>query len=676
MPIDQIKFTQTGYIEVYDADGNFVSQHRLDDEAKEKGIADLLSHLATLPDGIHNYTFRYPDVRMSIRLLNQAQGSQGGAQEADITPPLPPAGAYLNNYTANSVTHNWTSNSEPDVAGYRIYKSVTSSTSGFSLLADVAAPATSYVESGYDPSAQAWYKITAYDNASPANESDYSAVYYDIAAPAAPDAPTISNIGATSFLVTPPTSAALDHATWQYWVSENGGAYTLRATSATSVTISSLAQNTSYSVQLRDVDVMGNVSALGAAVSAETVTVSWASESAITFTEGVAGTYDLLDDVTDASLAQSFGVDASSPEQLPSSITLQGAKSSVLTYDGAGSAVVRNIKFYVTDNSAESDWQARIAAAGVVWYHGFESDAEVDQFRWAGGYAGGNDPLALTADAGYMTRSATGGPTGGYLEILHPSQTGAPNVNWWRPFSPLAATGNGRSTDDPANGHTLRTWAPTDGSSTTQLWGQDFWGPSTYQETFYLQMRVMTDPRRTAQAGVENVGKKLYLTTTTKTLTAQEIVAYSGSSYLRLYVGGSPPIEQKDTLSRPGQQVGGELSTYPGNYCDVGTNPGQCWQWATDGTWDTVMFAITPGTTMGSGPTVTSHVTVYGAHAGETSYTTIYDLDYTHQWDQTNQYGWNAIALNTYQNGATMTEFWQRYADIIFSTQPIACPQV
>lgn len=322
--------------------------------------------------------------------------------------------------------------------------------------------------------------------------------------------------------------------------------------------------------------------------------------------------------------------------------------------------------------SAEADWQTRIGGAGVVWYHAFESDAEINQFRWAGGYSGGNDPLALSSDAGYLTRSASGGPGDfPYMEILHPVGT-APNVSWWRPFSALNAPGNGRSTNDPAGGKPLRTWAPTNGSSTTQNWAQDFWGPTTYPQTFYLQMRVMTDPRR-FQSNPVAVGKKWFLTTTTNSLTSQELVTYSGTRYHRMYYGGSPPLEDGDTLGRPGQQVGGDLSTYPSDYCDIGTNPGRCWQFGLN-QWDTILHEITPGTSTSS---PTSTVRIYAANAGQTSYTKIWDLQFTHGWDRVNQYGWNAILFNCYQNNVSFVNpFWQRYAQLIFSTAFIPCPQI
>lgn len=333
---------------------------------------------------------------------------------------------------------------------------------------------------------------------------------------------------------------------------------------------------------------------------------------------------------------------------------------------------------------AQADWLLRSTGPGVVWYNGFDSDAEVNAYRWAGGV--GNDPNATSPDAGAMKRLVTGGPGGTpALEILHSGSSAAPNVNWWRPMSPMAAGGNGRATNDPAAGKTLRTWAPTQGGSQTQGWGQDYWGPQTYPQDFYFQIRIKRDPRRVSASynAAENVGKLLFLSLTSNSLTAQEIVTYSGSGagsggttndFMRMYVGGSPPMEQLDPLGRGGQQIGGQLSTYPSNYCDVTANPSKCWSFS--GGWDTLMYHVTPGTqTSGA---VTSHIRVYAAREGVTTYTKIWDQDFVHGWNNdATQKGWNAVILNTYQNGVAFPgPFWQRYAQLVFSTQFIPCPQV
>lgn len=334
-------------------------------------------------------------------------------------------------------------------------------------------------------------------------------------------------------------------------------------------------------------------------------------------------------------------------------------------------------------SNAQNDWIARSTAPGVVWANGFESDAEVNAYRWAGGV--GNDPNATTPDAGYMTRLPTGGPGGlPALEIVRLAGRET-NVNWWRPMSPMAAGGNGRATNDPAAGKTLRTWAPTQGGSQTQNWNQDFWGPQTYPQEFYFQLRVKRDPRRVSPSynAVEPVGKLLFLSLTSNSLTAQEIVTYSGSGggaggttndFHRMYVGGSPPMESLDPLGRAGQQVGGQLSTYPSNYCDVTANPSKCWSFS--GGWDTLLYHVTPGTfTTGSG---LSTIRVYAAREGVTSYTKIWDQQFTHSWQTASTKGWNAVILNTYNNnvpGGFPGDFWQRYAQLIFSTSFIPCPQ-
>src|SRR5690606_7644916 len=82
---------------------------------------------------------------------------------------------------------------------------------------------------------------------------------------------------------------------------------------------------------------------------------------------------------------------------------------------------------------AEADWQARISGQGVVWYHDFRTDAEVDNFRWASGH--GLDPGDV-ARPGLCIRNTNDGVTGGgCLELIYPvGSRGAPG--WWRPFAP------------------------------------------------------------------------------------------------------------------------------------------------------------------------------------------------------------------------------------------------
>jgi len=116
------------------------------------------------------YEIRQPKVSVSI-----LQGIGAKHPDVDVDPPLAPAGLLLTNQQTNSIQVIWTSNTEPDIQDYRIYKSTTSADSGFGVpIATVGAPGNSYTDSAFDASIQTWYKITARDLAG--NESDFSSV--------------------------------------------------------------------------------------------------------------------------------------------------------------------------------------------------------------------------------------------------------------------------------------------------------------------------------------------------------------------------------------------------------------------------------------------------------------------------------------------------------------------
>jgi len=343
---------------------------------------------------------------------------------------------------------------------------------------------------------------------------------------------------------------------------------------------------------------------------------------------------------------------------------------------------------------AEADWLLRTGQdpshpqPGVVWFHDFRSDAEVDAFRWTGGYRGGNDPRAIGSEVANLTRRNTsdGVTGGGCLEILRPAGT-RDGSHWWRPFSPLPGSGNGRGVDDPAANGTLaiQPYQATDGGSQVYDWGRrGYYGHASYHEgsvfdgtSFYLQMRVKMDPRRTA-AGNSLVGKLTFLTTTRWSLTTQELVTYSASrtdgvgtpNYFRIYGGGnSDPLDDKDSIGRRGNQPGSELGV-----CDMSSGR-NCWAWS--GGWDTIMYHLTPG----RAGVVESVLQVYAAHPGETSYTKIWDQTWANGYEYSGgspyvANGYNALICSIYQNGLRNTEFWHRYDQIIFSKSFIPCPQV
>jgi len=355
-----------------------------------------------------------------------------------------------------------------------------------------------------------------------------------------------------------------------------------------------------------------------------------------------------------------------------------------LSVDGGSTATTACVQ-----GDAEADWLLRSGQdagnpqPGVVWFHDFRSDAEVNNFRWTPGYQGGNDPLARgSSSANLCRRVTTDGPTGNCLELLRRAGS-SDGSHWWRPLSPLVGTGNGRGKNDPGAGSlTAQPYAATDGGSQIYDWGKrGYYGHSAYHTgsvfdgtEYYLQMRIKMDPRRTT-AGNTLVGKLTFQTTTRWSLTVQEIVTYSASTvgsvgmpnYFRMYGGGnSNPLEDKN-VGPTNTQPGSELGT-----CDM-SSPSKCWAWS--GGWDTIMYHMIPG----RAGQAESRLRVYAAHPGQSAYTKIWDELWALNYENAPDFvanGYNALICATYQNGNNNSEFWHRYAQIIFSKQFIPCPQV
>jgi hypothetical protein len=334
-----------------------------------------------------------------------------------------------------------------------------------------------------------------------------------------------------------------------------------------------------------------------------------------------------------------------------------------------------------------SDWLARINGPGVVWFNGFLNKAEVDLYRWASS-VGGNDPGATAADASKMAWSSSGGPgsTFPYLSITRPAGTAETDTVWWRPFSAFTGATNGKGTNDPGAGGTVtpQAWIPQGNVNEFVQWNKGWYtqNSSLAQDgtDFYVQIRVKMDPNASAP-GMNDPCKLIELGITQRTFTSQNLVTYLNGSYgnpalnfHRMYMNYNvTPIEQDDTLGRPGQQVGGDLSNYgTGQYCNISTNTGRCWAYSSG--WDTLLYHIIPGNVAGTTP---STIQVWAAHEGATSYTKIWDLQVLSGWQAPGQEGWNQIYLATYCNGFNQPlGFTSRYAQIIFSKQFIPCPQV
>lgn len=318
----------------------------------------------------------------------------------------------------------------------------------------------------------------------------------------------------------------------------------------------------------------------------------------------------------------------------------------------------------------ETDWQNRISAQGVLWYHDFRSDSEITQFLWASGY--GDDPGRTQTKSTWVTRQTSDGITGGgCLEILRPSGTADPG-EWGRPMAALQDSGHGQP--DPGWSAGMPTTSPTQGDGTRLYNWQFATGlPGTYGDPkegtftgkhFYLQLRVKVDPRRTAQA--IDGGKICYITTGDGRVVAQEMVTYYKNGVdFSIYQGEG--LNANNQVRNYQEIINSQvLGTYDQLYPDE---------------WVTYYYDISVGSEyqnmVDDGTDVPTILKVYRARAGETSYTLIMErTDLRVDFQDGGTFAYNVFLLNSYHNGINMTEFWVRYDQIIFSNQPIACPQV
>lgn len=349
--------------------------------------------------------------------------------------------------------------------------------------------------------------------------------------------------------------------------------------------------------------------------------------------------------------------------------------------------------------SAEADWQARIQGPGVVWYHDFRSDAEVNNFRWESGF--GQDPEARGPTGRYVRRNTTDGITGGgCLEIQLPPDRKL-NSQWIRQFSPLRGSDNGRGIDDPAAGGSIarQAWNPVQGTGGPQSGSIEGWSRGNYAHPdyasqddpkdgseFYLQFRVKLQPEfLTATQQDGNFGGKLiYLTRTERSLTAQEIVVSfrEGPNPFWMYYGGTYPMDGSNSHSpwpdvadfQPGSDYG---------YCSRHDrrNASSCWL-LPYGEWHTYLMHVVPGhENDGHNSNFNdTAVTVWAARAGQKSYTKIWDrrnynFDFQNNLGAFN--GWNALICSNWHNSwAGGPPLWVRWDQIIFSKSFIPCPQV
>lgn len=337
------------------------------------------------------------------------------------------------------------------------------------------------------------------------------------------------------------------------------------------------------------------------------------------------------------------------------------------------------IIFGPSQNSHEQDWQNRISGPGVVWYHTFDSDAEVTQYLWN---ASGYDPDD-SQDPGQTMRVASGGADGGgFLRLRYkPSSESAPHQSsaWARPFAPLTGATNGKGVDDPAANGTLtkRAWDPASLGGTPATWQYGFYGHSSYADAnfdgtdYYLQYRFRISASRYT-SGNPSAGKTLYLDATNNGYSNnQELVIQNNWSY-GPYAWWGSYTNFGAGLKGPGNELQ-YGSQWP--LCGTGSDPGGpngCFAWEPD-QWYTFLYHLSLGRA-GVAETVWQ---AWVCRPGETSYIVLHDWNQFSFSYSAGRSGHNALHASNYMNGATAAVAWyQDYDQFIFSKNMIPAPSV
>lgn len=125
-------------------------------------------------------TLASSDWTVTPRLMRSAVTYQ-----TDIDPPAAPTGLAVSTGTSQQAVLSWQANTEPDLAGYYIYRS--SDGSSFSRVNSAPVTGTSFVNAGLTNGVRYYFKITAVDTAG--NESAASAVVSAVVMDSPPAAP-------------------------------------------------------------------------------------------------------------------------------------------------------------------------------------------------------------------------------------------------------------------------------------------------------------------------------------------------------------------------------------------------------------------------------------------------------------------------------------------------------
>ncbi|WP_257449830.1 fibronectin type III domain-containing protein [Archangium lipolyticum] len=188
----------------------------------------------------------------------------------DVQAPTAPTGLTATSKTSNSVSLSWTASTDNvGVTGYEVFI-------GAGTTAAATATGTSVTVTGLSANMTYTFTVKAKDAAG--NRSSASSAYSVTTDPQsndtqAPTAPTsVRSTGATSNSVSLAWTASIDNVGVAGYEVFTGGSPTPAATaSGTSVTVTGLAANTTYSFTVKAKDAAGNRSAASTAVSVKTL---------------------------------------------------------------------------------------------------------------------------------------------------------------------------------------------------------------------------------------------------------------------------------------------------------------------------------------------------------------------------------------------------------------------
>ena len=121
---------------------------------------------------VYGETYRYVVralERKEAPLRESADSPEVEVHPADIYPPSAPTGIAAS-AEGGVIRIYWFPNSEPDLAGYRVYRREAPG-GDYTLLGQVGPSDTSFADTGTRPGVRYYYVVTAIDTASPPNES-------------------------------------------------------------------------------------------------------------------------------------------------------------------------------------------------------------------------------------------------------------------------------------------------------------------------------------------------------------------------------------------------------------------------------------------------------------------------------------------------------------------------